>query len=88
MVVVNVATTILITSSLRCLIRDFWLLCSAFRKVDNQTATFVKFCSRFASVSEPVSEPKADRGPRAGSPRGVVVATGSQHPTRLLLEFL
>jgi len=25
-----------------------------------------------------VSEPGADRGPRAGSPRGVVVATGSE----------
>jgi len=28
-----------------------------------------------------VSEPGADRGPRAGSPRGVVDATGSNYPT-------
>ncbi len=42
MVAVNIATTILITSSLRCLIRAFWLLCFAFRKVDNETATFLK----------------------------------------------
>src|SRR6267142_6776494 len=27
------------------------------------------------------SEPEADRGPRAGSPRGVVDATGSYHST-------
>src|SRR5882724_86400 len=29
------------------------------------------------------SVPGADRGPRAGSPRGVVVATGSQHVMRI-----
>jgi len=28
-----------------------------------------------------VTEPGADRGPHAGSPRGVVVATGSKHST-------
>ncbi|MGZ5482399.1 MAG: thiamine pyrophosphate-dependent enzyme, partial [Pyrinomonadaceae bacterium] len=31
------------------------------------------------TVREGVSEPRADRGPRAGSPRGVVDATGSEH---------
>jgi len=28
-----------------------------------------------------VTEPRAGKGPRAGSPRGVVVATGSKHST-------
>ena len=42
MVVVSIATTILITSLLRCLIRDYWLLCFAFCKVINETATIGK----------------------------------------------
>src|SRR5213596_3304272 len=36
------------------------------------------------NVESIVSEPGADRGPRAGSPRGVVDATGSKSPTELL----
>src|SRR5947209_8645309 len=35
-------------------------------------------------VESIVSKPGADRGPHAGSPRGVVVATGSKSPTELL----
>jgi DNA mismatch repair protein MutS2 len=35
------------------------------------------FAEKFGCVVPDVSEPGADRGPRAGSPRGVVVATGS-----------
>src|SRR5229473_662038 len=37
------------------------------------------FAERFSCVVPHVSEPGADRGPRAGSPRGVVVATGSEN---------
>ena len=36
------------------------------------------FAEAFNCVVPEVSEPGADRGPRAGSPRGVVVATGSK----------
>jgi len=36
------------------------------------------FAEKFACVVPHVSEPGAGRGPRTGSPRGVVVATGSQ----------
>ena len=36
------------------------------------------FAEKFSCVVPHVSEPGADRGPRAGSPRGVVDATGSQ----------
>jgi DNA mismatch repair protein MutS2 len=36
------------------------------------------FAEKFDCVVPHVSEPGADRGPRAGSPRGVVIATGSQ----------
>jgi hypothetical protein len=32
-------------------------------------------------VKQVVTDPGADRGPRAGSPRGVVAATGSKHST-------
>src|SRR5438094_7162610 len=35
------------------------------------------FAEKFGCVMPHVSEPGADRGPRAGNPRGVVVATGS-----------
>src|SRR6266404_1346867 len=37
------------------------------------------FAEKFSCVVPHVSEPGADRGPRAGSPRGVVVATGSEN---------
>src|SRR6266851_3064849 len=37
------------------------------------------FAEKFTCVVPHVSEPGADRGPRAGSPRGVVVATGSEN---------
>ena len=35
---------------------------------------------RVVELNAPVSEPRADRGPHAGSPRGVVDATGSNDP--------
>ncbi len=35
-----------------------------------------------------VSEPGADRGPRAGSPRGVVVATGSNSQVDFAIRSL
>ncbi|HUS11200.1 MAG TPA: hypothetical protein VMZ30_12110, partial [Pyrinomonadaceae bacterium] len=35
-----------------------------------------------------VSEPRADRGPRAGSPRGVVVATGQMFTSKLTINVM
>jgi ATP-dependent DNA ligase len=41
---------------------------------------------RVVELNAPVSEPRADRGPHAGSPRGVVDATGSGDPTTISCE--
>ena len=44
--------------------------------------------SPVCATKNPVSEPGADRGPRAGSPRGVVVATGSDTQLENLIRSL
>ena len=70
---------------------------NTIRAIDNvnirmRLLTFVRFADCFDFATEPsdkeaVSEPRADRGPHAGSPRGVVEATGRFPRSDLKLAF-
>ena len=64
--------------SLQCRVRLQSLRVFAFGRLGLAVNLDVglRLCTKSAQP-HPISEPEADRGPRAGSPRGVVVATGS-----------